>query len=193
MPTIKPALAMLLVAALPLVLSGCPAVVAGAAAGGALITNDERTTGALVEDEAIEIKIRAQLSQHIGGVANINATSYNRRVLLTGQTPTQEIKKQALAIVKRVENVRTTLDQITIGGPSSLTSRAADSALTAKAKFAICSVQLENFSCLDVKIVTEQGVLYLLGLVSKEQAAIAIDTVRNVSGVIKVVKVFEFR
>ena len=190
---IKSAFAVLVVAALPLALSGCPAIAVGAATGGALITNDERTTGALVEDETIELKIRAQLHQSIGGVTNINATSYNRRVLLTGQAPTKQTKKQALALANGVENVRTVLDQVTIGGPSSLASRAADAALTAKAKFAICRLQIQDFSCLDVKIVTEQGVLYLLGLVSKQQAAIAIDTVRNVSGVIKVVKVFEFR
>ena len=176
----------------PLLLSGCPAAIVAGAAGGSLVANDERTTGSLVEDEFIEIKARARFSEQIGGVAHVGITSYNRRVLLTGQVPSAEVRQQIVDLIEDIEHVRAVIDQMQIGNPSSLTSRAADAALTARVKIELCNIQQEDFSCLDIKIVSEQGVLYLLGLVSKEQAAIAIQAVRTVPGVIKVVRVFEF-
>ena len=176
----------------PFLLSGCPAAIVAGAAGGSLVANDERTTGSLVEDEFIEIKARARFSEQIGGVAHVGITSYNRRVLLTGQVPSAEVRQQIVDLIEDIEHVRAVIDQMQIGNPSSLTSRAADAALTARVKIELCNIQQEDFSCLDIKIVSEQGVLYLLGLVSKEQAAIAIQAVRTVPGVIKVVRVFEF-
>ncbi|MBE8158233.1 MAG: BON domain-containing protein [Betaproteobacteria bacterium] len=185
-------------AAAPFLLSGCPALLAAGAAGGAVVVNEKRTAGALVEDELIEDKALVRLHEKVGGAAHVGVTSYNRRVLLTGQAPNAEIRKQINEIIHGISNVRTIVDQMEVGNPSSLTARLSDSALTARVKVALCRIQTADFqaggfSCLDVKVVTEKGVVYLLGLVSKAQAATAIDAARNLPGVIKVVKVFEYR
>lgn len=177
----------------PFLLSGCPALIAAGGAGGAVVINENRTAGALVEDELIENKALIRLNETIGGNAHFVVTSYNRRVLITGQVPNAQIRKEINEIVKGIKNVREIIDQMEDGNPSSLTARVSDSSLTARAKVALCRVQTAEFSCLDVKVVTEKGVVYLMGLVTKEQAAVAIDTARNLSGVIKVVKVFEYR
>lgn len=174
-------------------LSGCPAgvFIGGAAAGGAI--NDERTLGAQAEDQEIESKAFARLSEHIGGRANVSVVSYNRRVLVVGQVPTEDLRKQALQIVGDIENVLEVHDRLEIVGAASLAARLADSALTAKVKAILCGVRIEGFSCLDVKVVTEQSTVYLLGLLTKKQAADAVATVRDIKGVKRVVKVFEYR
>lgn len=176
----------------PVLLSGCPAAVVAGATAGATAINDHRTIGALAEDEAIENKILLRVADRFGtSTVKVSATSYNRRVLLTGQVPNEQMKKEILSLARNVPNVRGVVDYLEIGNPSSLSSRTSDAVLTGRAKIALCAIQRQNFSCLDVKVVTEKGVLYLMGLISKEQAAIAIDAARNVPGVIRVVKVFE--
>lgn len=178
-------------AVLPLMLSGCPAAVVGVAGGAAIAASDKRSAGTLVEDEVIENKAIA-LVNTVAGDANISVTSYNRRVLLTGQVPDENIRKSVLDSVSSVDNIRSISDQMETGNPASLTSRASDAVLTAKVKTALCQVQRENFSCLDVKVVSEKGVVYMLGRVTRDQAAIAKDTVRHVGGVIRVKLIFEF-
>ena len=187
-------IAVICAAVLPPLLSGCPAaVVAAGATGGAAAINDARTIGALAEDEAIENKALLKLADKFGGAAHIGVTSYNRRVLLTGQAPTETMQGEVIALVKTIVNVRSIVDHIEIGNPSSLAARASDAYQTARVKTALCGVRREDFSCLNIKVVTEKGVVYLLGLVGKEEAAVAIDRARRVPGVINVVKAFEFR
>lgn len=181
------------VAVLSLMLSGCPAmVVAGAATSSAVAINDSRTLGALAEDEAIENKMLLRLAENFGHSVHIGVTSYNRRVLLTGQASTEEVKQRIIAMAQVISNVRSIVDYIKIGNPSSLVVRASDTYQSLRAKAALCGVQQKDFSCLHIKVVTEKGVLYLMGLVDKEEAAIAIERVRRVPGVINVVKVFEY-
>ena len=177
----------------PWLLAGCPAAVVGAAAGGAVVANDERTAGSFLEDELIELKTRAALAEAFGGQLNAAVTSYNRRVLLTGQAPSEAMKTSATENAKRVENVLAVFNEMEIGNPSSLTSRASDSVLTARVKLELCRLQERGFSCLDVKVVSEKGVVYLLGLVTKEQAALAKQTARKIRGAVKVVLAFEYR
>lgn len=180
-------------AVFPLLLSGCPAAIVAGGASGAAAVNDNRSIGALAEDEVIETKTLLKIVDKFGGAVHVSATSYNRRVLLTGQAPSEEIRREIIGIVKGVENVRSFVDEMEIGNPSSLTARLSDAALTGRVKAALCRLQREGFSCLDIKVVTEKGVVYLLGLVEREEAATAIETARRVPGVINVVKVFEFR
>lgn len=180
-------------AASSLLLSGCPAVITATGAAGGTALNDNRTIGALAEDEAIENKSLLKIIDRFGTSVHIGVTSYNRRVLLTGQTPSESVRQEVLAMVKSIANVRSLVDHIEIGNPSSLTARASDSVLTARVKTELCRQQREGFSCLHIKVVTEKGVVYLMGLVNKEAAAVAIDATRRVPGVINVVKVFEFR
>ncbi|MGU9951389.1 MAG: BON domain-containing protein [Gammaproteobacteria bacterium WSBS_2016_MAG_OTU1] len=187
------AFSILLMLAAPFLLSGCPAALAVGAASGAAVVNDERTTGSFVEDAVVEYKVLSSIISKYTTDVNIGVTSYNRRVLITGQTASEEIKKDVSAIALSIANVREVSNQMNIGNPSSLASRASDSALTARVKFNLCQLQHEGFSCLDIKTVTENGTVYLLGLVSKEQAAIAKETTRRVPGVIKVVLFFEYQ
>lgn len=180
--------------ALAVALSGCattPFLFTGGTTA-AVVANDGRSAGAFVEDQGIELKASVELNEKIGNKANINVVSYNRRVLLTGQVPDEALRRQMLDIINNINNVRQVLDQTATQAPSSLTSRAADTALTARVKTALCRLQESGFSCLDVKVVTEQGIVYLLGLTSKKIAAIAVRETRNISGVQKVIKVFEY-
>lgn len=178
-------------ASLALLGSGCaPALLAGGTTT-AIAANDERSAGSFVEDQAIEFKIHHQVSEDLGRQVNVNATSYNRRVLLTGQVPSENLRKRVLQIAQNVENVRSVVDRLEIANPSSLTSRAADSAVTGKVKIALCRVRDAGFSCLDVKVVTEQGAVYLMGLVTKENEKIAVNVARQVPGVLSVNTLFE--
>ena len=190
--TMKKTLTVLFVITSPLWLSGCPVIIAAGGAGTAMVINDKRSTGTFIEDETLELKVRQQISAAMGDKTNISITSYNQRILLTGQAPTPSLRKKAATLAASVDQVRRVDNQIEIAGPSSLTSRAADVALTARTKAELCSLQVEGFSCLSVKIVTEKGVVYLLGLVSREQAATAILTAQNMRGVLKVVTAFDY-
>lgn len=174
-----------------LLASGCAPAVLASGVSSAVVANDERSAGSFIEDQEIELKILFQVSEELGRRVNVNATSYNRRVLLTGQVPTEKLRQHALALVKNIDNIREVLDRMEIGNPSSLTSRAADSALTAKVKATLCGLRQEGFSCLDVKVVSEQGAVYLMGLVTAAQEKAAVNAARQVSGVLTVNTLFE--
>ena len=190
MPRVK---SLLGIAAAALLLGGCGPAVFGAGVASGVIANDERTAGSIVEDETIEIKTRIALIDRFGDAVNVGVTSFNRAVLLTGQTPDANTRAQVVQIVRGIENVRSVHDKTIIGGPASLAARATDSLLTARVKAELCALQTEGFSCLQVKVVTENGVVYLLGLLTRENAALAVQTARNVKGVLKVVKVLQYR
>lgn len=182
------------IAALGLLLSavsGCAPVVFTSGVTAAVVANDERSAGSLIEDQEIELKIALQITEELGGRVNVSTTSYNRRVLLTGQIPSKDTRHHVLTIAENAGNIREVIDQMEIGNPSSLTSRAADSVLTAKVKTALCRIQEEKFSCLDIKVVTEQGIVYLMGLITNKQYEITVNTVKRISGVLKVTTLFE--
>ncbi len=173
--------------------SGCGPAIFGAGLAGGMVAQDERTAGSIIEDETIEIKSRIALSDAFGDKVNVGVTSFNRAVLLTGQIPEAAMRERAVKIVKGVENVASVHDKTTAQGASSLAARAADSLLTARVKAVLCSLQTPGFSCLDVKVVSESGIVYLLGLLTHENAALAVRTAREVKGVLKVVKVLQYR
>lgn len=170
---------------------GLAAVGAGAGVGTAvLVSEDRRTVGAITEDQEIELKARGRISEQVKEAVHISVTSYNRTVLLTGQAPSAEIKKQIEAIVADMSNVRAIENDIQIAAPSSLTSRANDSYLTSKVKARM--LDSEQFQVNHVKVVTENNVVYLLGLVTRKEAEAAAEIARTTDGVQKVVKVFEY-
>jgi osmotically-inducible protein OsmY len=166
-----------------------PAVVGGAAAGGA-VAADRRTAGFYVEDENIELKAVKYVETTLGENTHINVTSYNRNVLLTGETPDEATKANAEAFVKSIENVRTITNEITVGPKTDLGSRSNDTYLTTKVKSKF--VTENQFPANYVKVVTENSVVYLMGLVSKAEADAAVAIASNTDGVSKVVKVFEY-
>lgn len=177
------------IALLP-VISGCAAVVVGgAAATGYMVAEDRRTVGTMTEDEGIENKAVNRIGEKVKD-AHINVTSYNRAVLLTGEVPTEAAKADAERIARAVENVRSVFNELQVSGNSSLQARTDDSVLTSKVKGRF--VDAGKFNALHVKVVTESGAVYLLGLVKRQEATDATEIARTTGGVRKVVRVFEY-
>lgn len=173
-------------------LAGCvPMFAIGTAAGtGAYISEDRRTSGMFIEDEGIELKSSRRINQQFGDNVHINVTSYNRMVLLTGEAPSETIKTDIGRLVMGVDNVRRIFNEITIGINTSLASRSNDTLLTSKVKARFLAER--KFQINHVKIVTENEVVYLLGVVTRQEADNAAQIASSTSGVKKVVKVFEY-
>jgi len=169
---------------------GCaPLIVTGAAAG-ALMATDRRSSGMYLEDENIEWRVFARLRGDFTG-SHVNATSYNRRVLLTGEVPTEEMKAQVEKAVRGVLNVRDVVNELRVAGASSLASRGNDALITSNVK-ALMVNNGGRFSPTHIKVLTEAGTVYLMGLVTPAEADAAVEVARGASGVSRVVKVFEY-
>lgn len=182
-------LAALIAAALP-ALQGCfPVVATGVGAGAAMIA-DRRTSGAYVEDEGIEWKIANRLRERFGDAIHVNVTSYNRNVLLTGEVPTDTIRSEIERSAAAADHVRGIVNETVVAGNSSLSARANDSLITSnvKARF----VDSQRVSAHHVKVVTEANVVFLMGLVTREEADAATEVARTSQGVKRVVRVFEY-
>jgi osmotically-inducible protein OsmY len=178
-----------LAAAALAVLQGCfPLAVTGVGAA-ALMATDRRTAGTYIEDEGIEWKVIGRLRERFPG-AYVNATSFNRRVLLTGEAPTEEAKKQVEDAVRAIDNVREITNELQIAGASSIASRGNDVLVTSNVKARM--VNNGKFSPQHVKVITEQGAVYLMGLVTPQEGDAAVEIARTTSGVNRVVKVFEY-
>jgi len=184
---------LLLILCIP-VLSGCALLVAaGVATGvgtGVAMSNDRRTSGIFVEDEGIEMKSGRRISEKYGSNVHINVTSYNRNVLLTGEAPSDAAKVDIGNLVKGVENVRNVINEISVGPTSTYGSRSSDTLITSKVKGRF--IDVGKFQVNHVKVITENGVVYLLGLVNRKEADNAVEIAGSTSGVRKVVKVFEY-
>ena len=178
--------------ALSVLLGGC-AMVAGTAgvAGAARTAADRRIVRVMVEDEAIEWQVRDALhkAEVSGEAIRVNVTSYNRLVLLTGQVPDEDTKKRAVATSRRVRGVRAVHNELVVGPQLSAMVWSSDGLMTARAKVAIAATAIE--SPVAVKVVTEDSVVYLMGLVSRQEAKLATDAVRTVPGVREIVRLFE--
>lgn len=171
-------------------LAGCaPLLLGGAAVGGALMYKDRRTTGTQLEDEGIEIKAAARLRERLGDKAHLNVTSYNRIALVTGEVASDADRAMVDEVVTKVENVRSVVNESTVMGISSMTARSNDLIITSRVKAAL--IDANDLPVTAVKVVTERGVVYLLGRVTEREATRATELSRGVSGVAKVVKVFE--
>ena len=174
-----------------LLLHGCaPLVVGGAAATGFLVSEDRRTVGAMTEDTAIEAKASSRIGDGLKGNIHVNITSYNGVVLLTGEVPDAKAKDQAGRIAQAVEKVRSVYNELTVGPVTPLSVRTNDSVTTSKVKARF--VDGQKFNPVHVKVVTENGVVYLMGLVRKQEATDATEITRTTSGVTKVVRLFEY-
>lgn len=176
-------------ATLPL-LQGCFPLVAGGVGAGAAMVADRRTSGAYVEDEGIEWRTASALKDRLGDAVHVNVTSFNRNVLLTGEAPTEAHRAEAERVASGIANVKGIVNEIQVAGISSLTSRGNDSLLTSKVKARF--VDSAQFSANHVKVVTEAGTVFLLGIVTRREADAATEVARRTDGVRKVVKVFEY-
>ncbi len=172
---------------------GCaPVVAAGAVGAAVIVAKDPRTTGTMIDDKGIQIK--AWDAIHKDGVladqVHINVTSYNGVVLLTGEAPTAELRAHAERLVREVEKVRRVYNEITVAAPSSGLTRSSDTLITTKVKTRMLAE--EDFDSGRVKVVTENGTVYLMGLVTKQEASVATEIARGTSGVQRVVRLFEY-
>jgi len=170
-------------------LSGCAPVLVGGAVVTGMSASDRRTTGAQIEDERIEIRGAGRLREQLGERVHINITSYNRQVLLTGEVPTEQDKQLAEQILARVENVRSVTNELAIMGASTLGQRSSDALVTGRVKANLIDARDLNANAF--KVVTERGVVYLMGRVTAREADRATDIARRTHGVQKVVRLFE--
>jgi len=170
-------------------LSGCALLVGGAMVGGTMMLTDRRTSGAQVEDQGLELKAVSRAREVLGNAGHVNATSYNRQLLLTGEVPAESDKAAIEAAIARTENLRTVVNDLAVMSPSSLGSRSNDTLITSKVKASL--VDAKDIISTAFKVVTERGAVYLMGRVTEREANRATDVARGVPGVEKVVRVFE--
>jgi osmotically-inducible protein OsmY len=170
--------------------SGCVPLVVGAAVGGtALVATDRRSVGAQADDEAIELKYAQSRSNRFGDAVHVNVTSYNGVVLLTGEVPDAAIKAALAELARTTDRVRRVHDEIAVRAPTPMSERTNDTYITSKVKARF--VEQNKFSATHVKVVTERGIVYLMGLVRPEEADAAAQVAASTSGVARVVKLFE--
>ena len=170
-------------------LSGCAPLVVGGAVMSGMVAVDRRTSGTQLEDEAIELKVASAVSKELGERVHMNVTSYNRRVLLTGEARSEADRSRATLLAQSQENVKEVINDLAIGAASSLTQRTKDSVTTGQIKAAF--VDAKDLQASAVKVVTERGGVYLMGRVTAREAQRATDIARGIGGVVKVVRVFE--
>ena len=171
-------------------LSACvPLVVAGAAAGTALVATDRRTVGAQADDEAIELKIGNNIGSGYGDRVHVNVTSYNGIVLLTGEVPEPGLVTTIGDIARTTAKVRRVHNELVVAAASPVGSRTNDSYITSKVKARF--VEANKFSATHVKVVTDREVVYLMGLVKRDEADAAAQIASTTTGVVRVVKLFE--
>ena len=181
-----------LLALLPaLALPGCAPVLVGAGAAGALsMSEDRRSSGAQLDDQSIEWRSSSRIGERFGSKAHVNVTSYNRAVMLTGEVLDQRMRAEVESLVRGVPSVQGTTNELVVSEPTSLGSRTSDSYITSKIKTRF--LDANKFNALHVKVVTEAGVVYLLGIVTEKESEDAVEIARTTGGVRKVVKMFEF-
>lgn len=171
-------------------LTGCVPLVATGIGAGTLMIVDRRSSGAYVEDEAIEWKTRNRIGERFGTRTNVNPTSYNRNLLLTGEVPDNATRGEVERIAAEVPNVRAVTNETVVGPVSTLSTRGNDTYITSKIKARF--VEAGKFSANHIKVVTEGGTVFLMGLVTQAEADAATEIARTTGGVQKVVRIFEY-
>ncbi len=173
----------------PVALTGCvPALVAAGAAGTTLVATDRRSVGAQADDEAIELKIANGVNTR--DKVHVNATSYNGIVLLSGEVPDQETLSSIGGMARSTERVRAVHNELAVGPVTPMSARTNDTYITSKVKARF--VEANKFSATHVKVVTERGIVYLMGIVRHEEGDAAGQIASTTSGVVRVVKLFEY-
>lgn len=171
-------------------LSACAPLIVGGAVGGALVAVDRRTSGAQLDDQGIELRSNNRLKDELGDArARVAVTSYNRRVLLTGEAASEAVKTQITQIVSGVSNVREVVNELGVTNSPTLKERATDTLVTGRLKASL--VDSKDLAASAFKVVTERGTVYLMGRVTQREADRATDLARNTPGVSRVVRVFE--
>lgn len=174
-------------------LTSCAAVVVGGITAGALALHDRRDLPALVDDQQIEVAANRAFHREPGldDGTHIRVVSYNGVVLLVGEVPRTEQKSRAEAVTTRIEGVRRVVNELAVREPTGIGTRIKDTGITTEVKAALLGVDVEGFDPTRVKVVTVRGEVYLMGLVTPEEASAVTEKVRYLRGVKRVVQVFE--
>jgi osmotically-inducible protein OsmY len=183
-------LTLLTLAIVPLIQGCVAAAIGGAAAAGYAVGEDRRSAATMAQDEAIELRIRNRVAEE-HPKAHISAVSYNRMVLMNGTAPDEASKADIERIIRNLEGVRGVYNEMVVGPNRSFPSLASDGLLTSKVKARM--VDARKFNPLHVKVVSENGTVYLMGIVRRQDAEAATEIARTTSGVKRVVRMFEYR
>ncbi len=170
-------------------LSACAPMLVGGAVMTGMMAVDRRTSGAQLEDQGIELKAANRIAEVTAGRGHISVTSYNRLVLITGETASEADRAAVEQAVRQIENVRSIVNELAVMQSGSLGSRSSDLVLTSKVKAAF--IDADDLQALTIKVVSERGVVHLMGRVTEREANRATQIARAVGGVKKVVRVFE--
>jgi len=170
-------------------LSGCFPLMLGGAVTGALVASDRRTSGIVVEDNTIQLKARNRVDDNLGERVHVNATSYNRQVLLTGEVPSEQDKQLVEKVVAGVENVRNVVNELAVLGNTTLSQRSSDTLVTSRVKANL--IDARDLFASAFKVTTERGTVYLMGRVTQREANRATEVVSGTSGVQRVVRILE--
>jgi osmotically-inducible protein OsmY len=189
-PLAKPLAAIALAGALCVGLQACVGLVLGGAVIGSLAATDRRTLGAQTEDKEIAVKANGHLSALVGDAGHVDITTYNRKVLLTGEVRDEQMKQNVEQDMRQITGVQGVMNELEIAGASSFTSRSSDVLITSKIKATF--VDARELNANSIKIVTERGSVYLLGIVTQREGQIAAELTSGVSGVNRVIKLFEY-
>ncbi|KAF0191583.1 MAG: transporter [Gammaproteobacteria bacterium] len=178
---------------LALYLHGCAGVLVAGAVGGASMAADRRTAAVIVDDQAIELKTSKAVhaNEELSDKTNISITSYNGVLLLTGQAPTAELRDAVVAAVRPIDKIQRIHNEIEIAEPLPMRVRANDTVVTGRVKSALLAAK--GINPMHVKVVTSDGAVYLMGIVTNAEAGFATDIVRRVEGVQRVVRIFEYQ
>jgi osmotically-inducible protein OsmY len=172
-------------------LQGCELAILGAAGGAAYsIVEDRRSSGAQIDDEAIQLRAQNRVSERFGDKVHVTVTSFNRMALLTGEAPDEPMRDEIIKIVQGVPNVRGISNEIQLAIPTPRASRINDELITTKVKGRLIDSGKAN--PVHVKVVTEAGVVYLMGVVTEREAEDSVEIARTTGGVRKVVKIFDY-
>ena len=170
-------------------LSACAPMMMAGMAGSALVATDRRTSGTQLEDETIEFRGSARVRDMFGEKVHVNITSFNRQVLLTGEVPTERDRQTIVGMVEKLENVKSVVNELAVMPVTSVSSRSGDLVVTGKIKASL--IDSRDLFANAFKVVTERNTAYVMGRVTQREADSATNVIRNVSGVNKVVRLFE--
>ena len=175
-----------------LTLPGCATVLFAGTASGVMMANDKRSAGTIVDDNTIELKLGNKIAadKALAEKVHVNATCYNKTLLITGEVPSEEIRDQIVALAGSIDGVKQLYNSLDISIPTEYKSRNFDTWVTTKAKSKM--VSRKELEAIHVKVTTENAVVYLMGLVNHAEADAAAQTASEIEGVKRVVKVFEY-
>ena len=186
----RPLVTALLCGAMLTSLTGCIELMVGGAVMSGVAAADRRTLGAQTEDKAIAVKGESRMPAITGDVGHVNVTSFNRRVLLSGEVRDEAMKSAVEREVRTIDGVQSVYNELVISGPASYTSRSNDALITTKVKASL--VDMKTISAASFKVVTESGTVFLMGRVTQREGTVAADVARGVGGVQKVVKLLDY-